>query len=672
MSADIDEKNEQKVAQKEKDAKEKYKTPEKEHLAKIVKQRWEESSDALNKIRKDYQLNLAFYLGEQWIVWNSSKGSIEPLPPRISETERVRVTVNKIEPRIDTLLGVLTERDLVFEGDATDADDQSLRGAQVAEGVLESARMTNGWEGIRREAIMGLLFGGTSAIVYEWDRANGERLWVNPQNEKIIGTGEVRLTPLTIDQFSLETGSKDFHSANWWIGLVALTVDQARDRYGLDFTPEADLNNNNKTFSFERRYGDEASNLCAVYTMYERPNNKCKKGRCIVVINGMTIHESEWSFPFNNLNIRVFRQGVVPNRWYGKTFVTASRPVQVLYNAARSGIAEHMKQASNARLLVPYGSLDDPTGMTDEHGEILQYNADPNIPPPNYLQAPNVSNTLLEECERLERELDDILHAHDVARGVAPGDRNSGLALSILAEKNNTPLGPMTHDQADGWSAIGKGVLELYQENVKDKRKALITSASGVPQKWEWSGKDLRGQTNVRVPIDAVAPFTRAQMLAQLQNLQQLSPEAFQQLPKDRIVKLMQLSSAREMLEGMDPDVAKARRENDRMSIGEPEIPEQFDDHAKHIAEHNAFRKTKMYELAPQEVKNIVDDHVIAHEKMVQEELMGQASLNAIQPGLGALPQANDPMGSAVPPPMGMGNPAGLSESQPLPPGPPM
>ena len=54
MGTDIDEKNEQKVAQKEKDAKEKYKTPEKEHLAKIVKLRWEESSDALSKSPKDY------------------------------------------------------------------------------------------------------------------------------------------------------------------------------------------------------------------------------------------------------------------------------------------------------------------------------------------------------------------------------------------------------------------------------------------------------------------------------------------------------------------------------------------------------------------------------------------------------------------------------------------
>jgi len=43
--------------------------------------------------------------------------------------------------------------------------------------------------------------------------------------------------------------------------------------------------------------------------------------------------------------------------------------------------------------------------------------------------------------------------------------------------------------------------------------------------------------------------------------------------------------------------------------------------------------------------------------------------MNSIAPGLGALPQGTDPMGSAVPSPFSMS--PQLSEEQPLPPGPP-
>ena len=659
-----DPKDTEATARKELSAKEAMSTPERLEMADLVIKRWDEGDDFLREARKDYRLNKEFYLNRQWIVWNSHRGLPENLPARFSDTERVRVTDNQIEPRIDTLLGVLSERDLVFEGDPSDSDDSSMAGSQLAEGILEAARQQQGWENIRREELMGALLGGIAAVAVEWDGSKGERLWVNEQNSQVIGTGEVRLTPMTIDEFTLEPGSRTWQEANWWVGMTGVPCAQVRDHYGLDWTPEPDLEATRVNTPVPA-----TGKLCAVYVMYERPNRKCKEGRCVAVVNGVAVKMDKWKLPFNELNLALFRQGTVPGQWHGKTFVTAARPIQVLLNAARSNIAEHMKMASNARLFVPYGALDDVSDLTDEAGEIVQYHAEPNMPAPDYKVPPPLNNSMITYAENLKEQLSEILHANDVSRGVAPGDRNSGLALSILAEKNNTPLGPMTHDQADGWSHIGTMVLKLYGKNVDSSREATIVSKNGVPQKWKWQGKDLRGQVNVRVPIDAVAPYTRAQMLATLQNLQQLNPTAFQALPHDRLIKLMGLSSAREMSNALNPDVSKAHRENDRMMGGEPCIPAPFDDHAKHIAEHNAMRKTTNFEFADEEIKDLFEQHIQAHERLAQEELMNQATMNAVAPGLGALPQGNDPMGSAVPDPFSMS--PQLSEEQPLPPGPP-
>ena len=666
-----DPKNTEATARKERDAKEKITTPENTQLADLVMNRWDEGEDFLREARKDYQLNKAFYLNRQWITWNARKGLPENLPARFSDTERIRVTDNQMEPRIDTLLGVLTERDLVFEGDPSDADDSSMSGSQLAEGILEAARQQQGWETIRREEVLGALLGGISAVTLEWNGQAGEKLWINEQNNQVIGTGEVQLTPMTIDEFTLEPGSRTWQEANWWVGLTGVPCAQVRDHFGLDWTPEADFDSNRSTTYSLGGNGQNAaaSKLCSVYVMYERPNRKCPKGRCVAVVNNVAVKNGEWKFPFNELNIALFRQGMVPGQWNGKTFVTAARPVQVLLNYAKSNIAEHMKMASNARLFVPMGALDDVNELTDEAGEIIQYHAEPNMPAPDYKTPPPLSNSMIQYAENLKEELSEILHANDVSRGVAPGDRNSGLALSILAEKNNTPLGPMAHDQSEGWARLGTQALKLYGRNVDSSREATIVSPSGVPQKWSWQGSDLRGQTTVRVPIDAVAPFTRAQMLANLQNLQQLNPTAFQTIPHERLTRLMGLSSAREMAQGLNPDIAKAHRENDRMMGGEPSQPAKFDDHAKHIAEHNSFRKSTNYEFAPEDIKELVDMHIQAHEALVQEELMEQATMNSIAPGLGALPQGNDPIGSAIPDPFSMS--PQLSEGQPLPPGPP-
>lgn len=658
--------------EREKDARKKMDTPESRKCATEVTKRWDDGHNFLRDARKDYELNKAFYLNKQWVLWNDRNNCVEALPPRFSDSERIRITDNQMEPRIDTLLGVLTERDLVFEGDPSDSDDSSMAGSQLAEGILESARQQQDWETIRRSEVLGSILGGVAAVSIDWDGSSGERLWINEQNNEVIGTGEVRLTPLTIDEFTLEPGSRTALEANWWIGLTALPPDQVRAHYGLDWTPTPDIDakrNMNVLVNKGSQGSATSSQLCAVYVMYERPNRQCEDGRCVAVVNGIAVKESKWKFPFNELNIHVFRQGVIPGQWNGKTFCTAARPVQVLLNAARSNIAEHMKWASNARLFVPFGALDDVNELTDSAGEIVQYHADANMPVPDYKAPPALNASMMNYAETLTHQLSEILHANDVSRGVAPGDRNSGLALSILAEKNNTPLGPMAHDQAQGWSRIASQALKLYAKNVDSSRDAAVISPSGVPQKWSWQGSDLRGQTTVRVPIDAVAPYTRAQMLANLQNLQQLNPTAFQNIPHERIVRLMGLSSAREISNSLNPDVAKAHRENDRMMGSEPSQPAKFDDHAKHIAEHNAFRKSTNYEFAPDEIKELVDMHIKAHEVLAQEEVMGQATMNAIAPGLGALPQGHDPMGSAVPSPFSMS--PQLSEEQPLPAGPP-
>lgn len=635
-----------------------------DETAQLVRERWKKGDVALRDARRNFWLNLAFYQGKQWVTWDATNNVVQEIQPRRRENERVRVMINKIEPRIDMLMGVLTERPLSFEGDPSDADDASLAGSRLAESVLESARINQGWEGIRKETLLNLLFGGTAAVAVEWNGSGGERLWVHDGDGKVIGTGEVSLVPLSIAEFTIEPGSRRWENARWWIGATAVPPSQAKERYNLDFDPTPDAKS--QIGAVVSAYSDRRQNdLVTIYVMYERPFGK-SKGRQVCVINEKTVVDKPWPFPFDKLNIRGFYQGQIPMQWYGKTFVSAARPVQVLYNAARSNIAEHSKLASNLRLLVPSGSLDDVDSLTDEAGEVVEYY--PNeFGEPHYIVPPGVSRTIVDEVVRLDEELDDILHAHDVARGVAPGDRNSGLALSILAEKNNTPLGVMAHDQADGWGHIGSMCLKLYSKNVTESREAIVISKTGIPQKWSWNGDDLHGQTDVRVPIDSTAPHTRAQMLAQLQNVQQLSPQVFATIPQDRILRILNLSSLRELNNGLDPDVAKAQRENDRMSLGEAPMPADFDDHAKHIAELNAFRKTSAFEVLPDKIKQIFELHAQAHQRMVEEELRHQSSLNAVRPGLATMPQAHDPMGSAVPQPFAQQ----LREDQPLPSGPP-
>lgn len=625
---------------------------EEDPVAIDVVRRWEKCDRHLREERRNYWLNRAFYEGKQWVWWDTTSSAVQLLPARFYESERVRVTVNKIQPRTDLLVGTLADRDLTFEGQPSSPDDQSLQGSNLAVSIVEAAHDDQDWESHREDNILNCLLGGTSAVVVEWNPEKGEKLSVDPSNQKVTGTGEVSLNPLSIAEFSLQAGVRRPENANWFITATAGPPELVKEKYGITWDVKPDTTRAQSPTARMLGKGDTEKELTTVYTLYEKPNRKSKKGKHVVVVNEKTVINEPWPFPFDELNVTVFRQQRIPMRWYGNTFMNAARPVQVLYNSVRSNIAEHIKLASNARLWVPAGSLDDVGVLTDEAGEIVEYNSDPSMPVPSYQTPPPLNRSILDQCEVLSQEMDDIMHSHDVSRGQAPGDRNSGLALSILAEKNNTPLGPMSRDQARGWGRLGSQALKLYEGKVSETRTSVVVSKTGIPSKVEWTGKKLRGQTDVRVPLDATAPHSRAQMIGMLQTLQQMNPQAVGAIPVERLLRLTGLANERQLSQYLNSSASKAHRENDLMSAGQVAQVADFDDHATHISEHNDFRSTTVYENLPANIRKLIDTHVMAHQQMSMHQIQGQAALNAVQPGLGAAPQAGAPVGSALPPPI--------------------
>jgi hypothetical protein len=60
---------------------------------------------------------------------------------------------------------------------------------------------------------------------------------------------------------------------------------------------------------------------------------------------------------------------------------------------------------------------------------------------------------------------------------------------------------------------------------------------------------------------------------------------------------------------------------------GVPVVPEDFDLHDVHINVHNRERKSPAYELADPSIKEIIDLHVMAHQRMLMGDT--QAALDA-------------------------------------------
>lgn len=630
-----------------------------DELCEDIAAKWQKVDAALREERRNYWLNYSFFEGLQWVMWNSTQQSVAEFPRR-KDDDRVRITANRIQPNLINLVARFVRRELGFECPPSSADDSIVSGARLGEHLLRAWHHDQNISRLRVEEIIGLFLGGTSGVCMEWDPQAGEELAYDRETGKVVGTGDLRASVMSIAEFGLEPGAADEYEANWWIRGQALPPGVAREIYGLDHEPEATSTSGSGPLS-KKLWGVKGSGtnveLCNVFTYYEKPNRARPEGHHVVVVGQEPVVDRAWPFPWKHrLNVYPFKQTQMPGRWFGHTIVTDAIPLQAAYNHFLSLMHEHLKTTAVARLAVPVEANVDLDALSDRAGEPLSYDGSSSHMP-QWLNPPQMQRWIVEHGNNLETKIDDLMYVHDISRGQAPGDRNSGLALSVLGEKDETPMALMSQDQSNGWSWVGSMCLQLLERHAIEPRHAVVMK-DGMPVEREWTGLQLRGQTRCVVPLESVLPYSRAAMQAWLLDLFTQVPAA---VPQDitQIAKLLELPSIDAFDQMVNADVAEAWKENAQMASGEiPWIgaphdrpkPSLWEDHAVHIAEHNRMRKSAEYLHAENpDVRRIVDAHIKAHEQLALQQTMEQRDVNALIPGAGAIPQADEPVGSVIP-----------------------
>ena len=159
---------------------------------------------------------------------------------------------------------------------------------------------------------------------------------------------------------------------------------------------------------------------------------------------------------------------------------------------------------------------------------------------------------------------------------------------------------------------------------------------TSIPEVVKWTGGDLLGHTTAYVPTDAVAPRNRS---AQQAMAFQLYDRGIIQTPAE-LAKIADLPDADDMLKGIDPDTARAQRENAAMAAGKPRTIDDIDDHKNHIHHHRNFVRSERYENLSMEVQQIVRMHLSAHEMYAAQQAAQQMQAAGISPLAAQLPTA--------------------------------
>lgn len=587
--------------------------------ADIVKERNKCARDAISKEIKQYYMNLSFRSGHQWIKWNKDDNAFVPWRRRGG---RYQATVNKLDGLMNTQIGKLMKNDMVFEVPASQADDYAIEGALLAESVIRHTHDAHDWESKREELFTAMLLGGTAGVETSWD----------PQ-ANAYGTekgGDTVENVLPIPCFAVEPGALTARTARYWCKQQVLPAGEAQARFKLKEAPKADTRTSGPYTGGVMGVNTAAKGV-TVITYYERPNFLRPEGAVAVVVGDEMVYGPKpWPFPFkDHLNLDVIRDIVVPGQWYGETRMSKALSVQIQYNFIHTSIDDHIKKIGTAKLAAPYGSSEVFEQMDDDPANPLRY--PDGAQPPHYIQAPQMPSYIIQQLDRLDNEMQDIMGVHGISTGEGVANVESGYGLSLIAEADSTPTGRAAKDGARLWSNVASDDLEMYAANVVATRKATVYEPKGkIAHVVKWTGKDLAGQTRAIIPPDAVIPHSRAQQQMFAENLAKMG-----YLPPDDpnsltlLMELAQVPGREDSLWYTNPDEARARGEMKRMMQGEVIIPRDFHNHKNAIRVANRFRNTPRYESLPDKVKTIFDTYCKAHETMDAEEagnMVGRAA----------------------------------------------
>lgn len=656
-----------------------------------VKRLWGEMEDENRGIVREYRLNYSYFRGDQWIRWNKHSSIAELLAPSDdSDDPNDWATVNKLKPRVLSLIARACKTPLAWEVRPEGVDQEAVRKAQLNRQVLEVTAHRHGWENVRYDAVQNTVLGAVSAICVEpdWEWKNDDfEITETGARVRLPERPAVKLTALAIDEFGVEPGTRKIEDASFWIRRTTLTPRQAKRHYKLAKEPSPDAEAQADTpmqreLASQRRGGGGntgRNNACLVYVYYERPNPGVSPGCVVHVVGGEVVKQDAWPFPFDDrLNLAIFPFIPLSSTWKGDTILNDARQLQRYINRAYTSVNKHIGRADNARLIMPYGAV--PGGDDDEFtgdvGEIVRVD-DSGGQGPRWMQAPEIPRWLREHIDRCSGELDDLFSTHSVSRGEAPGDRNSGTALAILAEKDDTPLGPFATSQQRGWQQVAEMVLETMRSLMEsvDTATAQANPAAQpmrvsdvqmkqdndeAPTPVEWGAKDLCDDPIVQVPLDVVYPRNSVALMDQLVRLGGVFPQMFQNVDLGSLARLLSLPEPDSF--GSLSDLAKqeAEWENQRIFAGADDtevLPQSWQDHTKHIASHNEARMSASYRTADPSVRQHMDLHIEAHTKLVADQAMQNATPAA--PGVTAtVPGQPPPAGGPVPslpggPPMG-------------------
>lgn len=611
-----------------------------------------------DQYQRQWYLNISNFLGNQYLEMDRVTG-LFGIPE--APSWRVRLVVNRILPIIRTQIAKLRDTNprIYVSPSTMEKDDRG--GAKIATKVAQSIYRDQEFLDSRDELTLWQSICGNAYTVVTYDAKAGKEMQIEATDDDgkpIMGEdGKPKIITASMGDLVIDVANPfevipDYSTTSWkeqnaMVRRKVRSIDYIKRKYDKDVEPEPisqsmlyelRVMNMQSGVANTRQTKDVMQKSAIVKEMWIMPSEKFPKGRHLIVASGVVLHDGELlTKRFGKVTLPVTHFGAIeiPGRLMHMSPMDNLLQLQWHYNRGRSQIIENINLMGLPKVFAPMDSI--PEGSyTDEPGEIVEFNPVAGEPP--FVVPPSpLPNYILDNLNRIVAEMEDVGGIHEISLGRLPRRATSGVALSILEEKDNTIVLPMKDSLARGIARTLSLALNIASMKFTEERLSKIVGKKDEIDIIRWTGADLQSQDDVHVNIDQPFPSSRAAKLEFAMSL--VKAEILRPDQAMDILELTDLSQVKDLITNED-EVKYAQMENLTMLKGERVSAGRYEDHVAHIKEHKDMINDSRID---EDIRIILEEHIAEHEAL--------QGIGGTQPLTGVVPPATlEGPGGMMPP----------------------
>lgn len=606
---------------------------------------------AREPFERQWYLNIAFYFGRQYVQWTptTTQGTAKLYEPAAPQW-RVRLISNKIRPLIRNELTKVTKElpQGFVRPDGT--EDEDIAAADAAERIVEYEQDELRYNKVLRRGSLWMLLCGSGFFKDYYD----DQFDNGPDQPP----GKICLEPFSpFHMFAPVVQQEEIEDQPYVIHAMSKTPEWVMDNFGVEVEGDSGWHSSLLESRFLNALGagqTQVQKTVLVKEMWVKPCGKFPNGAKLTWCS-QTVLDLYDGWPFLHKQYPFSKIDHIPTgRFWGDSVIVDLIPLQREYNRTRSQIIESKNRMAKPQLIAPRGSIQ-PSRVTSEPGLIIEYT--PGLNPPSPLQMQNLPTYVIQELDRIQKDMDEISSQYEIAKGRTPPGVTAASAIAYLQEENDSKLATTTTSIEEATEKIGQHILWYVQQYWDEARKIKVLGEDNTWESFEFSQADIAGNTDFRVEAGSSAPRSRAAKQALLTELGKLG-----WIPPDKVLRYMGLVETGRMYKEAKVDERQVMRENNRMMqmtppvdpmTGQPiinpmampgmpspmpQLPvNDFDNDAVHIVGHENFMKSQRYEAMDPQVQQVFLQHLAMHKQRYQAMQM-QAAMAQQGPPQGGPP----------------------------------